>query len=59
MSSGKGSICGFSQNTQLTCTAQAQNFVGFGLAVVKSITTTNDVTNNTTDDYSTGGQCGR
>ena len=35
----KGSICGFSQSTQVTCTAQAQNSLGFGTAVAGYITT--------------------
>ena len=41
---GKGSICGFSQNTPITCTAQAQNLVGFGLSVSEDVSTTEEDT---------------
>ena len=39
-SGGKGSICGLSPNTQITCTAQAQNSAGFGAAVATVFATT-------------------
>ena len=36
---GKGSICGFSQRTKITCTAQAKNSLDFGAAVEGNIST--------------------
>ena len=41
---GKGSICGFREDTQITCAAQAQNSVGFGPAVESNISTLTDAT---------------
>ena len=42
-----GSICGFSQNTPITCTVQAQNSLGFGAALMSAISTTETVTDIT------------
>ena len=43
-SGGSGSICGFTQDTEITCTAQAKNSAGLGTKVQEDISTLNTVT---------------